>query len=42
MNELEVMNDTKVEKMIYEARRKYVILDSEIFKTKWQGIFFDN
>lgn len=34
MNKLEVMNDIKVEKMIYEVRGKYVMLDSEIFKTK--------
>lgn len=30
MNELEVMNDIKVEKMIYEVRGKYVMLDSDL------------
>ena len=34
MNEIEVVEDVKIENMIYENRGKQVMLESEIFATK--------
>ena len=42
MNEIIQKEEIKVENMIYEIRGKKVMLDSEISRTKWHNIIFNN
>ena len=41
MNELEIIDNIKIENLVYEVRAKQVMIDSEIYVTKWHYYLVD-